>query len=293
MLNRRRLEAVSDLQRGDRVGSYTVECRLGEGGMALVYKALAPDGEEVALKFVKAEFAADAIFRKRFDREARTAQRVDHPHLVPVRDTGEHHGVPYMVQKFIRGGTLQERIERDGPLELEAAVTVCLEVAKGLGALHAERLVHRDLKPANILLDERGCAFVTDFGLAKDPEASLLTKPGSVVGSLDYMAPEQIRGEEVTQATDVYALGCVVFECFTGGPPFADFEGMQIMWAHLQTEPKLVSEYRDDLPQGLGWAVGTALEKDSARRPPNATAYARIVQVAAGVPPLSPRGAES
>jgi serine/threonine protein kinase len=285
-----RVEAVANLGEGDAVGPYRIESRLGEGGMGLVYKAVGPDGEVVALKLVRGQHASDQVFRKRFDREAKTARRVDHPHLVPVVDTGEHEGVPYMAQQFIRGGNLQDRIEREGALELEAAVILALEVAKGLGALHAEQLVHRDLKPANILLDEEGCAHITDFGLAKDRDASVLTQPGQAVGSMDYMAPEQIRGHEVSAVTDVYALGCVMFACLAGEPPFADREGMQILWAHLRDEPGDPCAARPDVPKDVSWAVARALEKEPERRPPSPTAYARMVQVAAGVPPLSPQG---
>jgi serine/threonine-protein kinase len=154
--------------------------------------------------------------------------------------------------------------------------------------LHAHHLVHRDLKPGNILLDEHEDAYVADFGLAKDRDASVLTKSGMSVGSFDYMAPEQIRGQEVTPVTDVYSLGCVMHECLCGQPPFADREGMQVLWAHLRDEAPDACAVRDDLPNDVGWAVARALEKEPERRPPSATAYARMVQVAAGVPPLSP-----
>jgi serine/threonine protein kinase len=286
--NARQLTAATDLHPGDVVGPYTIQSPLGEGGMARVYKAVGPDGEVVALKFVRAELAVEEMFRKRFAREVRTAIRVDHPHVVPVLASGEHDGVPYMAQPYIPGGSLHDRLDRDGHIELQVVVTLCLEVAKGIGALHAHGLVHRDLKPANILLDEQGHAFVADFGLAKDPEASLITTPGQAVGSLDYMAPEQIRGEHVTPSADVYSLGCVMFECLAGQPPFSHRQGMQILWAHLQEDPPDPCAHRADLPKELSWAVNRALEKDPASRPETATGYARMVQVAAGVPPLSP-----
>ncbi len=280
--------AVADLREGDSVGPYTVQSPLGEGGMARVYKAVGPDGEVVAVKLVRPELAVEGMFRKRFAREVQAAVRVDHPHVVPVLASGEHEGVPYMVQPLIRGGSLDDRLEADGPLRLEAAVTLCLEVAKGVGALHRHGLIHRDLKPANILLDEEGRAFVADFGLAKDPQASLLTEPGQTLGSLDYIAPEQVRGEKVSPSADVYSLGCVMFECLAGRPPFADRRGIQVLWAHLQEEPPDPCAGREDLPKGLTWAVNSALQKEPASRPETATAYARMVQVAAGVPPLSP-----
>jgi len=281
-------EAVSKLHSGDRVGPYLIERRLGEGGMGLVFKARGPDGRDVALKLVRDELSQDAVLRKRFDREARAARRVDSPHLVGVLDTGEFGGIPYMAQEFISGETLKDRIDREGPLALEDAVLVCLQVARGLDALHAERLVHRDLKPGNILLDEGGDVHITDFGLAKDRDASVLTKSGTSVGSFDYMAPEQIRGEEVTAVSDVYALGCVVHECLCGEPPFADRDGRQVLWAHLRDPAPDACAARADAPADLGWAVARALDKEPGRRPPSATAYARMVQVAAGVPPLSP-----
>jgi serine/threonine protein kinase len=290
MADPRQLFVAADLRPGDSVGQYRVQSPLGEGGMARVYRAVGPDGEEVALKLVRSELAVENMFRRRFAREVQTAVRIDHPHVMPVLDSGEHQGVPYMTQPLIRGGSLQDRIEAEGRLQLEVAVTVCLEVAKGLGALHEHGLIHRDLKPANVLLDEDGRAFVSDFGLAKDPQASLITRPGQAVGSLDYMAPEQIRAEQVTPSADVYSLGCVMFECLAGKPPFADRKGMQVLWAHLQDDPPDPCAGRDDLPKDLTWAVNRALEKDPASRPDTATGYARMVQVAAGAPPLSPPG---
>jgi serine/threonine protein kinase len=284
----RQLLAAADLRPGDAVGRYTVECALGEGGMARVYKAVGPDGEVVALKLVRAELAVEDVFRRRFAREVQTAFRVDHPHVVPVLESGVHEGVPYMAQPLIRGGSLQQKLEREGRLELAVAVTLCLEVAKGVGALHEHGLIHRDLKPANILLDDRGQAFVADFGLAKDPQASLLTRPGQAVGSLDYIAPEQIRGELVTPSADVYSLGCMMFECLTGRPPFADRNGMQVLWAHLRDDPPDPCADRPDIGKDVAWAVNRALEKDPASRPETPTAYARMVQVATGVPPMSP-----
>jgi serine/threonine protein kinase len=273
---------------GTRVGPYEIEHLLGEGGMGRVYCARGPDGEKVALKLVKENLGSDDSFRRRFDREARVAARLEHRHLVPVLDAGEHGGAPYMAQQFITGGSLEDRIERAGSLGLEESVRLSLQIAAGLDVLHGQGLVHRDLKPANILLDEEGDAHITDFGLAKDHAASVLTKPGQTVGSMDYMAPEQIRGQEVAATTDVYALGCVVCECLSGQAPFADREGMQILWAHLQEDPPDPAADREDVPNDVGWAILRALEKEPGQRPPTATAYARMVQVAAGMSPSGP-----
>jgi serine/threonine protein kinase len=284
-------DLAGELRPGESVGRYRIEALLGAGGMGRVYEAIGPGDERVALKIVKPDIARDAVFRRRFDREASIAERVKHSHVVPVLDRGEHDGLPYLVQSFIRGGSLADKIEREGRLEVEAAVKVCLWVGAGLDAVHAAGLVHRDVKPANILLDERGVAYITDFGLAKDKQASALTRPGQALGSLDSMAPEQIRSEPVSAVTDVYALGCVIWECLCGSPPFADRQGMRVLWAHLHDEPADPCEIRSDLPGDLGATMRLALEKDPGKRPPTATAYARMLQIAAGVstgPPAAP-----
>ena len=275
-------EPPTDNLEGQSVGPWHVESMLAMGGMGRIYKAHGPNGESVALKLIKPELARDLIFRKRFDREAQIAERVKHPHLVPVLDAGEHAGVPYLAQQFIGGGSLAEKIEKDGPLDLATAVRVCSEVAGGLDALHEHALFHRDVKPANILLDEGGVAYLTDFGLAKDTQGSLLTRPGQALGSLDYMAPEQIRSEQVSPPTDVYALGCVMYECLVGKPPFADRQGMRVLWAHLQDMPADPTEGRSDLPSELGPVILTALQKDPADRPQSASAYAEALRAAAG-----------
>jgi serine/threonine protein kinase len=262
---------------GEMVGPYRIKSMIALGGMGRVYLALGPHGEEVALKLVKPDIARDEVVRRRFAREAKMAQRIDHPHVVPVLDVGEHEGVPYLAQAFVRGGTLEERIERNGPLPVAEAVRMCVEVADGLDALHAVGLVHRDMKPANILLDEQQRAYITDFGLAKDTQGSMLTRPGQALGSLDYMSPEQIRAETVGPATDVYGLGCVMLACLTGTPPFADRQGMSVLWAHLQEAPPDPALARSDLPEGFGAAVLRGLEKDPADRPQSATEYARAI----------------
>ena len=268
---------------GDTVGSYRIESLLATGGMGRVYVALSPDGEQVALKLVKPELARDQVFRKRFDREARIAQQIAHPHVVPVLDTGEHQGIPYLAQRFITGGSLADKIEKQGRLDVASTVKICAEVASGLDAMHANGLFHRDVKPANILVDPAGVAYITDFGLAKDSQGSLLTRPGQALGSMDYMAPEQIRAEQVSAASDVYALGCVMCECLSGKPPFADRQGMRVLWAHLQDQPPDPCAGRPDAPPELGAAILRALAKDPAERPQTATAFAESMKAAAGV----------
>ena len=264
------------------LGNYRIEAVLGVGGMGHVYRAITPNGEEVALKLVKSDLARDTVFRKRFEREARIAQSVEHPHVVPVLDTGEQEGIPYLTQRFIRGGTLGDMIERAGKVSLEVAARVIREAGSGLDALHAQGLIHRDVKPANILVDEQGVAYITDFGLAKDTQGSLLTRPGQALGSMDYMSPEQIRGADVSAATDVYALGCVLWECLLGKPPFADRQGMRVLWAHLQDDPPDPSTLSSDIPPAVGQAILHALKKEPGERPQSASDFARSVDEAAG-----------
>jgi serine/threonine-protein kinase len=273
--------SVSDPRIGSQIGDYNVDSLLGEGGMGKVYTATGPDGGRVALKLVKDDYARDETFRRRFYREARIAQTVQHPNVVPVVDTGEHEGLPYMAQRFIEGESLDDKLKREGHLDVQTAVRVCTDVAAGLEALWGAGMVHRDVKPANILLDATGRAYITDFGLAKDTQGSLLTLPGQALGSMDYMAPEQIRGEQVGAATDIYALGCVMYECMCGRPPFADVQGMRILWAHLQDEPPDLTGQRPDLPPDFARTIMVAMAKDPQQRPATAGEYARLLAGAA------------
>jgi serine/threonine protein kinase len=270
---------------GSSVGGYRIESVLGVGGMGIVYRASGPDDERVAIKLIKADYARDETFLRRFSREARIAQTVSNPHVVPVLDTGEHEGVPYLASLFIEGGSLEYRLERKGPLDVPTIVRICAQVADGLNALWAAGMVHRDVKPGNILLDSAENAYITDFGLAKDSQGTALTRPGQALGSMDYMAPEQIRGEQVTAATDIYALGCVIFECIAGQPPFADHGGMQVLWAHLREEPP--DPTREDVAPEFIQAVKVALRKQPSERPTTSVEYARSLSRAAGIPHTS------
>jgi serine/threonine-protein kinase len=270
----------ADPRIGSRIGGYVVEELLGVGGMGHVYRAARSDGTRVALKLIKQDYARDETFTRRFRREARIAQTVRQPHVVPVLETGEHDGLLFMAQMYVDGGSLEQKL-KNGPLDAATTVQICAQVAEGLEALWAAGMVHRDVKPANILLDKQGVVYITDFGLAKDSQGSVLTLPGQALGSMDYMAPEQIRGEQVTAATDIYALGCVVYECMCGRPPFADRQGMRVLWAHLQDEPSDLRTIRSDIPPDFARAVSRALAKDPAERPGRAGDFARMLAEAA------------
>jgi serine/threonine protein kinase len=274
---------VVDLEPGHRLGAYRLEERLGEGAVGVVFRAIKePEGEEVALKVLRAELSADETFRRRFVHEARAAGEVRHKHLVPITDAGEAEGRPYLAVAFVRGQTLEARLASDGPMTLEDVVRVVAHVASGLDALHAGGIVHRDVKPSNVIIDETGSANLTDFGLAKGRAYTVLTKPGMVMGTLDYLAPELLRGSEATAASDIYALGCLAYECTAGRAPFADTSLFDLASAHLNVEPTDPCANRPDAPEGLSWAILQALAKDPEGRPPTATAYAHLISFAAG-----------
>jgi serine/threonine protein kinase len=268
---------------GTQFGSYHVESLIGVGGMGRVYRARAADGITVALKLVKDDLARDETFRRRFQREARIAQTVHNPHVVPVHHAGDLDGVPYLAAQYIEGTVLDRMLQEQGRLDLATTLRVCSHVADGLEALRRAGMVHRDVKPENILIDRVGTGFITDFGLAKDSAGTVLTRPGQPLGSMDYMAPEQIRGQPVTGAADIYSLGCVVFECLAGQPPFGDRDGMQVLWAHLQDEPPDLPSDRDDVPPRFRTVWRTALAKEPTDRPRTSVEYMRALSEAAGM----------
>ncbi|MEA2167624.1 MAG: serine/threonine kinase PknH [Solirubrobacteraceae bacterium] len=265
--------AAIDDRIGTRVGRYHVDALVGVGGMSKVYAATAEDGERVALKIVKPEFAYDDDFRRRFAREAHIAGTVQNPHVVPVLSAGEVDGIPYLAQRYIEGESLEEKLRRVGKISMTEAVRIVSEVASGLHALSEAGMVHRDVKPGNILLDLQERAYVTDFGLAKDTNDVPLTEPGSSLGSLAYMAPEQIRGEAVTPSADIYSLGCVVYECVQGHPPFGEREGMKLLWAHLSEQPAAA----DQSSPAFSAALLLALAKTPEERPNSCVDYARAL----------------
>ncbi len=278
----RRPALDSSLTHGRVFGSYQLQTQLGEGGMGIVFRAVRmEDGEVVAVKILRRELAGDETFRRRFFHEARAAGRVQHRNVVPVIEAGENEGRPYLVVQYVEGGSLAERIESRGPLPVDEAARIVGQLAGGLDVLHEHEIIHRDIKSSNVLLDQEGMALLTDFGLAKGRADTVLTRPGQVMGTLDYLAPELIRGERASASSDVYALGCLLYECLAGGPPFAGQSPLQVGIYHLEYPPPDLTDVRSDLPKSLSWAVLQALEKDPQKRPQTATAYARLVAAAA------------
>lgn len=271
-----------ELQIGDRLGGYRLDDPLGEGGMGLVFRAVREaSGETVALKVLKLELSDDEVFRRRFKQEARAAAEVKSRHLVPILEAGEADGRDFLAVQYVDGETLDERLKTAGPLSVDDAVRLARELGAGLDALHAAGIVHRDIKASNVMIDREGSALLTDFGLAKGRAYTVLTRPGQVMGTLDYLAPELIKGQAAQAASDVYALGCTVFECVTGRTPFADKTMFQVGLAHLEEPPPDPATLRDDLSTSFCKAVLWALEKEPEKRPPSASAYATMLQVSA------------
>ena len=224
---------------------FRIERELGRGGMGTVYLARELElDRDVALKVIREDFADDEEFRERFRAESRTAASIDHPRVVSVFGTGERDGLLYVAMRYVPGPDLQRLLTSRGHLAPERAADLIAQVGEGLDAVHAAGLVHRDVKPANVIVsdDRAGAAdadaFLTDFGLARSVAASTgLTATGQLIGSVDYMAPEQIEGRRVDARTDVYALGCVLFQAITGEVPFPEPETSAKMWSHLNAPP--------------------------------------------------------
>jgi serine/threonine protein kinase len=263
-----------------RLGPYVLEELLGEGSMGIVFRASRDDGTVVALKVLRPELSGDSAYRRRFEREGRIASTLTHPHLVEVVDRGEAEGWTYLASRYVPGESLAERLGREGPLPVEDVVRLAGEVGTALDTLHASELVHRDVKPSNVMLAETG-AELTDFGVARGTADSVLTTPGRVVGTVDYLAPEVIRGEPAEPSADVYSLGCLLYECVTGAPPFGSKPFAEAAVAHISEEPPDPSVTRRDLPRQFWTALRHALAKDPSDRPPTATAYALMLRVSA------------
>ncbi|HST25065.1 MAG TPA: serine/threonine-protein kinase [Gaiellaceae bacterium] len=262
---------------GDVVAGYRLVRLLGEGGFGFVFEADAPAGGALALKLLRPELATDPTLRARFGREARLAQRFRSGHVVPIVDVGEHDGVPFLVLPLYSGDSLAARLRRGGPLSSGDAAALAAELGRGLDALHEHGIVHRDVKPSNVLFDAAGAAALSDFGLARAVDSTRLTRDGQLLGTPHYLAPELIEGGEANAASDLYALGCVLYECVVGSPPFAAHRLTELGFAHLTEPVPDPRERRPELPADYALALTTALAKDPAERPTTATALARML----------------
>ena len=276
--------------RTERIGSYfagyRVDALIGQGGMGEVYRAENPRlGTFLALKVLSAELAGNDQFRERFVRESRAAASLDHPHVIPIFDADEADGIPYIAMRYVDGSDLRSVMEEKGAIDPGRTLDILGQVAEALDWAHARGLVHRDVKPANILLERtpqrREHAYLSDFGVAKQALGRGLTTTGEFVGTIEYVAPEQISGKAIDGRADVYALGCILFECLAGAPAFDRDSTVGLMYAHLEEPPPAISEKRAELPPALDEVIQRALAKSPDDRYP--TAGALIAAARAGV----------
>jgi basic membrane lipoprotein Med (substrate-binding protein (PBP1-ABC) superfamily)/DNA-binding SARP family transcriptional activator/tRNA A-37 threonylcarbamoyl transferase component Bud32 len=267
-----------DLQPGTEVASYRIVRTLGRGGMSVVYLAEHDWLQrKVALKVLAPQLADDERFRERFVRESRLAASLDHPNVIPIYEAGASGGDLFIAMRFVEGSDLRTMLHEEGALEPARAIGILRQVASALDAAHEQGLVHRDVKPANVLLARPRSSelvehvYLSDFGLTKRSASdSAVTGTGQFVGTLDYAAPEQFKGETPDARTDVYSLGCVLFECLTGRPPFRSENDAGLMYAHLQQPPPRVTSERPDLPHEIDRVVGRAMAKSPDDRPRSA-----------------------
>jgi ABC-type branched-subunit amino acid transport system substrate-binding protein/streptogramin lyase len=269
---------------GEMFAGYRVESVVGRGGMGVVYRATDLSLERpVALKLIAPELAENERFRARFLREPRLAAALEHPHVIPIHEAGEHDGQLYLAMRFVEGEDLKTLLAREGKLSPERTLAILAQVADALDAAHRRGLVHRDVKPANVLLDEDGHAYLTDFGITKQlGDAS--TETGQVVGTLDYLAPEQIRGASVDGRTDSYALACVLYECLTGAPPFRRETEAETLWAHMQDRPPRLPGR-----PALDPVLGKALAKEKEERHASCGEFLAAASSALGFEPPARR----
>jgi len=283
-----------ELSGGDQFAGYRIEQRIGRGGMGVLYLALEPALERrVALKLIAPEAAADEVFSRRFAEESRIAASIEHPNVVPIYAAGEEDGVPFIAMRYVAGADLSGRLARERRLEPAAAVDLIAQIGNGLDAIHAAGLVHRDVKPANVLLsggDGVEHAYITDFGVARNVATeSGLTQTGRFVGTLDYVAPEQISGGAIDARVDVYALGCLLFKLPTGEVPFPKDGEAARLFAHLNDPPPAPSLYVPEVSMALDDVVSRAMSKLPDDRFPSAGDLGRAAQAALrGEQPLVP-----
>jgi serine/threonine-protein kinase len=248
-------------------GRFRLEEQIGSGGMSTVYRAFDEVLERsVAIKVMHASISQDGVQLERFRREARTAAQLSHPHIVTVIDAGEDEGHPFIVLEYIEGETLKDRIRRVGPLPVPEAVAYAIEVGRALSAAHLTQLVHRDVKPQNVLIDPEGRAKLTDFGISRSLLDHGLTATGRVLGTTDYVSPEQALGELVGEQSDVYSLGICLFEMLTGAVPFKAESQVGVAMKHVREAMPDVQKRRPEISAALASVVEKATAKELKNR---------------------------
>ena len=252
-------------------GRYRLDAQIGAGGMSTVYRAFdAVLERRVAVKLMHREIAADTDQLERFRREARAVAQLSHPHIVGVIDAGEEDGRPYIVFEYVEGETLKDRIRRMGRLPIDESIAYAIEIARALSAAHARHIVHRDVKPQNVLIDEEGSAKVTDFGIARSLDEEGLTAEGRVLGTTDYVSPEQALGHAVNGQSDIYSLGVVLFEMLTGDVPFHGENQVAVAMKHVREDLPDVQMRRPEVSAGLAAILDRMTDKHLEHRYPDA-----------------------
>jgi serine/threonine protein kinase len=283
-----------DTRIGSEIAGYRIESLLGRGGMSVVYLATQEfPKRKVALKLLAPELVDEPGFRERFIRESNAAASLDHPNVIPIYGAGEENAVLWIAMRYVEGTDLAHLIQGEGALPPQRTVHIIEQVASALDAAHEIGLVHRDVKPGNILLARSDHAYLADFGITKRREAGTeFTKTGDFLGSVDYAAPEQIKGEEVDGRADVYSLGCVAYECLTGESPFARDSDMAVLYAHVNDPLPRPTAVRADLPEAVDAVVAGAMAKSPAERYPTASEMTSAIGAAlaspVGAPPTAP-----
>jgi eukaryotic-like serine/threonine-protein kinase len=261
-------------------GRYRIVERIGSGGMADVYKAEDTHlGREVALKVLHRRFAQDQEFVERFRREARSAAGLQHPHVVGVFDRGEHDGTYYIAMEYLPGRTLKEIVNAQAPLPQESVIDLGLQILAAAGFAHRHQVIHRDFKPHNVIVDDAWQAKVTDFGIAR-AGASEMTETGSIMGTAQYLSPEQAQGHAVGGTSDLYSIGVMLYELLTGRVPFAGDSAVAVALKHLSEPPTPISQLRPDVHPTLESVVMAALAKDPAQRWQTAEEFAAALSTA-------------
>jgi serine/threonine protein kinase len=270
------------LEPGTIVAGHRIEGVLGEGGMGLVYSATQLSlNRAVALKFLPRELSGDLQFRERFRREGSLQAAINHPHIATVYEAGEIREGLYISMLVVEGPTLKDEI-RARNLDAPRSVRLLAQVGDALDAAHEVGLIHRDVKPQNILIGAEDHAYLADFGLTKSPDVEALTETGQLVGTIDYLSPEQARGLPATSASDTYALACVLYECLTGEVPFDRPSEPAILFAHITDPPPRLSARRPDLPVAMEEVILRGLAKLPAERPRSARELMREATRALG-----------
>jgi serine/threonine-protein kinase len=273
--------SLGSIQPGSRVaGRFIIERQIGKGGMGAVYLARDEQlGEVVALKVIAGAALLDPGAADRFRREASAARRISHPNVVRIHDIGDEHGVLFLSMEYIAGISMSQLLARHGTIPLAQLRPMVVQVCAGLGAAHGAGVVHRDLKPGNILIDENQQVKIIDFGLARMPHAEGMTATGLILGTPEYMAPEQIRGRAVDARTDIYALGAVIYHALVGKPPFGGDTPIAIGFKHCTEELVSPRQARAEVPEAWSQLVARAMAKDPAQR------FDSAADVAAQLPP--------